>query len=48
MVAAGLLWAAPALLAAAGAVLLALTLRRRARLPADAFEPDPDLSETSS
>ena len=43
-----LLWAAPALLAAAGAVLLALTLRRRARLPADAFEPDPELPESSS
>ena len=42
-----LLWAAPALLAAAGAVLLALTLRRRARLPADAFEPDPELPEAS-
>lgn len=34
-----LLWAAPA--------LLALTLRRRARLPADAFEPDPELPEAS-
>ena len=36
------------LVAAAGAVLLALTLRRRARLPADAFEPDPELPESSS
>jgi len=43
-----LLWAAPVLLAAAGALLLMRTLYRRARLPADAFEPDPELPESSS
>ncbi|MCB1998549.1 MAG: cytochrome c-type biogenesis protein CcmH [Burkholderiaceae bacterium] len=43
-----LLWAAPVLLAAAGALLLMRTLHRRALLPADAFEPDPELPESSS
>lgn len=42
-----LLWAAPALLVAAGGALLVLTLRRRARLPAAAFEPEPELPETA-
>jgi cytochrome c-type biogenesis protein CcmH len=35
-----LLWAGPALLLVAGAVTLVLVLRRRRRLPDDAFEPD--------
>jgi cytochrome c-type biogenesis protein CcmH len=35
-----LLWAGPALLLAAGATALVLSLRRRARLPPERFEPD--------
>jgi cytochrome c-type biogenesis protein CcmH len=35
-----LLWAGPAVLVAAGAVALVFTLRRRARLPPEAFDPD--------
>ncbi len=37
-----LLWAGPALLLGAALATLVLVLRRRARLPDDAFEPDPD------
>lgn len=37
-----LLWAGPALMLAGGGLALALTLRRRQRLPDQAFEPDPD------
>jgi cytochrome c-type biogenesis protein CcmH len=36
-----LLWAAPALLLVGGVSALLLVLRRRSRLPADAFEADP-------
>jgi cytochrome c-type biogenesis protein CcmH len=35
-----LLWGGPALLLAAGLVALALVLRRRGRLPEEAFEPE--------
>jgi len=37
-----LLWFGPALLLAAGLAALVLVLRRRSRMAADAFEPDPD------
>lgn len=37
-----LLWLGPLAMLAAGAVVVAIVLRRRARLPADAFEPDVD------
>ncbi|MGM9490170.1 cytochrome c-type biogenesis protein [Ideonella sp. YS5] len=36
-----LLWFGPALLLAAGLVALAMVLRRRGRLPDEAFEPEP-------
>ena len=36
-----LLWAGPAAMALIGALALALTLRRRQRLPDSAFEPEP-------
>jgi len=36
-----LLWFGPALLLGVGLVSLALVLRRRSRLPQEAFEPDP-------
>lgn len=41
-----LLWAGPALLVVGGLLGLAWQLRRRARLTDDAFEPDPDLTDT--
>ena len=37
-----LLWFGPAAMLAIGAAVLVLVLRRRTRLAADAFEPDPD------
>ena len=37
-----LLWFGPALLLAGGGAVLVLVLRRRSRMPADAFEPDED------
>ena len=37
-----LLWTGPALLLAGALATLVLVLRRRARLPDEAFEPDPD------
>lgn len=37
-----LLWFGPALLLVGGVATLVLVLRRRARLPADAFDPDDD------
>lgn len=44
-----LLWAAPALLLVGGVAALLLVLRRRSRLPADAFEADPaDQAEASA
>lgn len=42
------LWFGPALLLAAGLLVLGLTLRRRQRLPAEAFEPDADDAEEAS
>ena len=36
-----LLWAGPAVMALIGALALAITLRRRQRLPDSAFEPEP-------
>jgi cytochrome c-type biogenesis protein CcmH len=36
-----LLWAAPAILLLAGGLTLVFSLRRRARLPDEQFEPDP-------
>ncbi len=41
-----LLWAGPALLVAGGLLGLAWQLRRRARLADDAFEPDPEPTDT--
>jgi cytochrome c-type biogenesis protein CcmH len=38
-----LLWVGPAVLMVGGILVLGLVLRRRARLSADRFEPDPDL-----
>lgn len=43
-----LLWAAPALLMAAALGGLALALRRRARQPDAAFEPDPEADDASA
>jgi cytochrome c-type biogenesis protein CcmH len=40
-----LLWAGPALLVAGGAAALWFTLRRRARLPAEAFDRDPEADD---
>jgi cytochrome c-type biogenesis protein CcmH len=37
-----LLWLGPALMLGGGLIVLALVLRRRSRLPQDAFEPDDD------
>jgi cytochrome c-type biogenesis protein CcmH len=37
-----LLWGGPALMVAAGGAALWFTLRRRARLPAAAFDPEPE------
>ncbi len=37
-----LLWLGPALMLGGGLLVLALVLRRRDRLPSDAFEPDDD------
>ncbi|MFN3297800.1 cytochrome c-type biogenesis protein [Caldimonas sp.] len=42
------LWFGPALLLAAGLLVLGLTLRRRQRLPAEAFEPEADDAEEAS
>ena len=44
-----LLWAAPALLLVGGVATLLLVLRRRSRLPAEAFEADPaDLADSAA
>ena len=43
-----LLWFGPGLLLIGGLAILVVVLRRRARLPADAFEPDDDALEPAA
>jgi cytochrome c-type biogenesis protein CcmH len=43
-----LLWFGPALLLGVGATVLVLVLRRRSRMPADAFDPDLDADDDAA